>query len=302
MSEETAALSGSLSGKRVAVIVLTLDEEINLPDCIASLDGLDHDLYVVDSGSKDRTKELACAASATVFSHPFENYAKQRNWAQAQLPPSYRWVLHLDADERLTPELAAEIRTVVGLDDEKVNGWMMRQRTVFLGRWIRHGAHYPVWHLRLFRPACGRCEDRKYDQHFIVEGVVRRMDNDYIDVIASDLATWTTRHLRWVKAEVDELSSVETPSGASVSPSLFGSPIQRRRWLRQRLYNRAPPFARAVGYWAYRYFFRLGFLDGVEGLIFHFLQGLWLRMMIDIELWQRSRQDFKDPPEPHLGL
>lgn len=272
----------------LAVVVLTQDEEVNLPDCLASVAGLGGALYVVDSGSSDRTVEIAQAAGATVLGRPFTNYSDQRNWAQSQLPAAVRWVLHLDADERLTPGLAAEIAAAITADETGVDGWMVPKRTVFLGRWIRHGAHYPSWHLRLFRPDVGRCEDRLYDQHFVVSGTVGRLHHDLVDVVASNLTTWTERHLRWARAEADELMRATT-NGVRVQPRLWGTPIERRRWLREHAYNRAPLFLRPVGYWVYRYFIRLGFLDGVEGLLFHFLQGLWARMMIDAELWLRSR-------------
>ena len=139
----------------LTVVVLTYNEEANLPACIASLRGLKCELHVVDSGSTDRTLDIARAGGASVTSHPFENYAMQRNWAQRELPIRSEWVLHLDADERLTPELVDEIDRVLANPPVNVNGFLLRKRTVFMGRWIKHGGQYPAYHLRLFRRNCG---------------------------------------------------------------------------------------------------------------------------------------------------
>ncbi len=274
----------------VSVIVLAYNEEVNLPACLASLEGLACELYVVDSGSTDGTRQIAAAAGATVVEHPFENYSAQRNWAQQNLPLRTEWVLHLDADERLTPALVAEINTVLENPTPEIDGFLFRKRTIFMGRWIRHGGHYPAYHLRLFRKHRGSCEQRLYDQHFVVAGATATLRHDYLDVLTSDLDRWTTRHLRWAELEAREALQHDAAS-SRVRPDAFGDPIQRRRWLREGFYGRWPLFLRAFLYWIYRYFFRLGFLDGREGLIFHFLQGCWFRFMIDAKIHElRARR------------
>jgi len=277
---------------KVSVVILTLNEEGNLPECLASLDGLDCEVFVLDSGSTDRTREIATAARARVFEHPFEQYAAQRNWAQRNLPLTSHWVLHLDADERLTPKLVTEINCVLRELPPDVHGFLFRKRTIFMGRWIRHGGHYPSYHLRLFLKDQGSCEDRLYDQHFVVSGNVKGLEHDYIDVLTSDLSVWSTRHVRWAELEAQEILN-RSEGKVRVRAELLGDPIQRRRWLREDLYLRCPLFARCFLYWFYRYFIRLGFLDRKEGLIFHFLQGLWFRFLVDakvVELRNRHLQ------------
>lgn len=273
---------------KLSVLVLTHDEEKNLPGLLDSLAGLDHDLFVMDSGSTDRTIEIARAAGATVFEYPFDNYGAQRNRAQAMLPNQLGWVLHLDADERLTPELRDEIPTLA-TDHGSFDGFMLRQRTVFMGRWIKHGAHYPSFHLRLFKIERGRCEDRLYDQHFLVDGKVGRSKHDYIDTIGADLMTWTVRHARWASLEADEHErGRRTVEG--VVPRLGGTPIERKRWLRVKVLNRSALVGRSFGYWFYRYFLRAGFLDGKEGFIFHFLQGCWYQFLVGATIYEREKQ------------
>jgi glycosyltransferase involved in cell wall biosynthesis len=274
---------------RVSVIVLAYNEEANLPDCLASLKYLDCEVLVVDSGSTDATREIARQAGAAIFEHPFETYGAQRNWAQGHLPLAADWVLHIDSDERLTPELVAEINGVLLNLPPDVDGFLFRKRTFFMGRWIRHGGHYPSYHLRLFRKDRGGCEERLYDQHYVVSGKVRKLEHDYVDVLTSDLSVWSARHVRWAELEAREIAEGYDPEGR-VKASPFGNPIARRRWLREGLYWKLPLFLRAFLYWFYRYFLRLGFLDGKEGMIFHFLQGFWFRFLIDAKLVEMKKR------------
>lgn len=277
--------------RQLSVIILTFNEEANLPACLESLEGLDCERFVVDSGSTDGTLEIARRMGAIVFEHPFDNYAAQRNWALENLPLQTEWILNLDADERLTPALSSEIRETLARPLTGVDGFLLRKRTVFMGRWIKHGGHYPAYHLRLFRRGRGRCEDRLYDQHFLVAGRMESLRQDYLDVLTPDISTWTQRHTRWAEAEARQM--LAQGDGASVDrvrSDLRGNPIERRRWLRDGPYAHAPLFLRAFLYWLYRYFLRLGFLDGKEGLIFHFLQGCWFRFLVDAKIYEHQRK------------
>ncbi len=280
---------------QLATVVLTYNEQGNLPACIASLAGLRCQLVVVDSGSTDRTLAIAGEGGALVLEHPFEHYAAQRNWALLHLPQGVEWVLNLDADERLTPDLVHEINDLLADPPADIDGFLLCKRTVFLGRWMKHGGHYPSYHLRLFRNHRGRCEERLYDQHFVVHGQIRRLRHDYIDVVASNLTTWTVRHALWAELEAIEM---RTPRGLAdqVHPALFGNPIERKRWLRQIPYARAPLFWRAFLYWLYRYVVRRGFLDVTQGLIFHFLQGFWFRFLVDAKMVELRQS------QPHGGV
>ncbi len=276
----------------LSVIILTHNEEHNLPACLASLRGLDAEIFVVDSGSSDRTIEIARAAACHVALHPFENYARQRNWGFDNLSIATPWTLCLDADERLTPELVVELGALLTQPDVPHHGYMLRKRTLFMGRWIRHGGQYPAWHLRLFRSGHGRCEDRLYDQHFVVDGQVGSLAHDYIDVITSDLGTFIARHNRWAELEAREIlaaTGAASPQQARVTARLTGTAIERRRFLRTRVYQRFPLFVRPFLFWIYGYVFRLGFLDSVEGLIFHTLQRFWFRFLVDAKIWEMTR-------------
>ncbi|MCK6693194.1 MAG: glycosyltransferase family 2 protein [Thermoanaerobaculia bacterium] len=281
----------------ISVIILTYNEEKNLPDCLASLQGLAEEIFVVDSGSTDRTPEIARAAGAIVLEHPFENYGRQRNWALDNLPLRCEWTLQLDADHRVTAELQVSLRQLFNpLPPGDVNGYMVSRRTMFLGKWIRHGGHYPVYHAVLFRRQSGRCEDKLYDQHFVVQGTVRKLRGDIIDVITDSLSTFTERHNRWSSLEAAEQPGATDQTDAPrIQPRIAGTPMEQRRFLKS-AYERWPLFVRPFLYFLVRYFFRLGFLDGRRGLIFHFLQGFWFRFLIDAKIFE---QRYRNNPATH---
>lgn len=266
-----------------SVIILTFNSELSIGQTLQSVSGLTDDIHVVDSGSRDRTLEIARSFGATVLEHPFENYGAQRNWAIDCIAPKYGWQLHLDADERLTPELRDEI---AALDENaEMAGYHLPRLMHFLGRPIRHGAMFPTWHMRLFRNGLGRCETRRYDQHFYVtSGQTARLRAHMIDDIRMPLTEWTFRHNRWSDAEVEELS--EGDSQGRIAGQFSGNPVERKRYLRG-LYNRSPLFVRPFALFFYRYFLRAGFMDGTEGLIFFVLQTFWFRFLIDAKLYER---------------
>src|SRR5579872_7439757 len=272
----------------ISVIVLTHDEERNIKECLESVRGWCDEIVVVDSGSTDATRAIAEVIADAFVVHPFETYSAQRNWAQNALDLRNQWVLHLDADERVSAELADSIDGLFATgSDRDLSGATFSRRTIFMGRWIKHGGHYPAYHVRLFRRDSGRCEERLYDQHFLVDGPVAYLEGDLIDILSGDLDTWTRRHLRWAGAEALEV--MQPSRGRRVVPSLGRDPIARRRWYRDVLFGRTPSFLRAFLYFGYRYILRGGFLDGVEGLIFHFLHACWFRFYVDAKLWEARR-------------
>lgn len=268
---------------RPSVIILTYNSELSIAETLQSVVQLSDDIHIVDSYSKDRTVEIAASFGAKVIEHAFENYGAQRNWAIESLSLKYAWQLHLDADERLSPELQKEIAELT--EDSEISGFYLPRLMLFLGRPIRHGGMFPTWHMRLFRTGLGRCEARKYDQHFyLTSGKTAQLKGQMTDDIRMSLSEWTFRHNRWSDAEVEEQSgSADT---GRIEGKLSGDPVERKRFLR-RLYNDAPLFVRPFGLFFYRYFLRLGFLDGATGFIFFVLQTFWFRFLVDAKLYEK---------------
>jgi glycosyltransferase involved in cell wall biosynthesis len=269
----------------ISVIILTFNSERTIAKTIESAAKVSDDIHVVDSYSSDRTLEILSQYSVNLVQHPFENYGEQRNWAIANLPLKYKWELHLDADERLTNALITELKQLAVKFPDDINGYYIGRIVHFMDRPIEHGGMYKIFHLRLFRHGQGRCESRKYDQHFYADGTTAKLQAAFIDDIRMSLSEWTFRHNRWADAEVNELGSDDQTG--RITPDLTGNPVQKKRFLRG-IYNDTPLFVRPFLLFIYRYFLRLGFLDGKEGLIFFVLQTFWFRFLIDAKLLERQ--------------
>ena len=169
---------------------------------------------------------------------------------------------------------------------DEIKGLMASRRTMFMGRWIRRGGHYPVYHAIAFRRGWGFCEEREYDQHFVIKGKAEVLKADVVDIITDSLTNFTSRHNRWATLEAAEaMEDTLKKAGTVVKANKNGNPMEQRRWLRMRYY-RSPIFLRVFLYFAYRYVVRLGFLEGKEGLIFHFLQGFWFRLLVDAKIYE----------------
>lgn len=269
----------------LSVIVLTKDEEANLPACLESLRGLEADVFVVDSGSTDRTVKIAEEWGAKVVSHAWPGYGVQRNWALDHLPLRAEWVLHLDADERVTPALAERLAKL-GEIGAGFDAFRLQQHTHWMGRWIKHGGFHPFYQARLHRRGKARYEERAYDQRLVPDGRVGEIKAAYINIVTDSLTEWTTRHNRWASLEA---ATVVDGDRTREHVSYRDGPIEKRLWLRQRVYYRQPLFVRAFMYFFLRYFIRLGFLDGREGLVFHVLHGLWYRFLVDAKIFEMRR-------------
>lgn len=277
----------------LSAVVLTFNEQDNLPRCLESLGSLRCRLYLVDSGSTDATLEIGRRYGAAIVTHPFETHARQWQWALENLPFTTEWVLALDADQSLTPELAAEIVALFSGTHQfsarldTLDGIYLNRRQVFRGRWIKHGGYYPKYLLKIFRRSRVLLDHYDFvDHHFYVRGATVKLQHDLVERNSKedDIAFWITKHVRYANllAEEEYQRNIDGYS-RMIQPSWFGSPDQRTLQVKT-LWSRMPMYVRPVLYFFYRYFLRLGFLDGKAGFIFHFLQALWFRLLVDIYL------------------
>jgi glycosyltransferase involved in cell wall biosynthesis len=281
----------------ITAVVLTRDEQANLPSCLDSLTGWLQRIVVVDSGSVDETCRVARERGAEVLEHAFESHTKQWRWALDRLGGGADWVLGLDADQVVTPELRASItRLFAGADPrlEQCDGFYVNRRQIFRGRWIRHGGYYPKYLLKLFRAGRVQLDPADLmDHHFHVAGATARLSGDLIEENRKeqDISFWLQKHIRYAELLAREEQMRRAGAGTQLVPAAFGSPDQRVVWLKQRWYA-LPRYWRAAGYFLYRYVVRLGFLDGREGFVFHSLQAFWLRLIVDVQLDQlETRQE-----------
>lgn len=277
----------------VTAIVLTFNEESNLPACLESLSGWCRKTFVVDSGSTDRTVDLAREAGAEVVHHPFETHAKQWNWALKNLPIATDWVLCLDADQQVTPELRDEIlRTLPNIPPE-VTGFYLPRKQIFRGKWIRHGGYWPKYLLKLFRRGTGWTDEKELvDFRFYVQGGIGRLKNPLIEQNKKEeeILFWLKKHIRYIELHAqEEYRRRHERVRWTIRPSFWGTPDQRVLWLKQ-VWYRLPPLVRPFLYFPYRYFFLLGILDGRQGALYHFLHAFWYELMISIRLRELERE------------
>jgi glycosyltransferase involved in cell wall biosynthesis len=283
--------SDPLTPLPVTAVVLTRDERRNLPACLGSVAGRIADVVVVDCFSTDDTVEIAKANGARVFQRNWKNYGDQFQWALDNVPMDTEWVLRLDADERWTEDGFRCLAEV--LRDPEVHGVNVRMRIHFMGRFLRHGGLYPNLFLRVFRRAGARIEQRWMDEHISVPGKVVSPGIDVIEANydrQENIGLWTTKHNAYSTREaVDALIRRWRLRELDTVADLRGDSTRRRRWMKEHVYARAPLFVRPFLYFGYRYLFRLGFLDGVPGFVFHVLQGFWYRFLVDVKVYQLER-------------
>ncbi|MCX5724491.1 MAG: glycosyltransferase family 2 protein [Nitrospirae bacterium] len=278
----------------VALIILTYNEEANLAQALDSVAGWAHELFILDSGSTDRTREIARRYGCHIAQHQFENYAKQRNYALDHLPIRSEWILFLDADEWVPEALKEEISSLIATLPD-ANGFYLKRRLIWMGRWIRRG-YYPSWILRLFRQGTGRCEDRAVNEHLIVEGKTGQLRHDFMHEDRKGVTDWIAKHNGYATREAQELLNARSgPAYREIDASLFGSQAQRTRWLRYRIWNRMPPLIRPFCYFFYRYVLAGGFWDGQAAFTYHCLHALWYPMLIDLKYLELKKQH-QPPP------
>ncbi len=273
----------------ISVVILTFNSASTIQATLESAFRVSEDVHVVDSFSTDETIEILRRYGVNLVQRSFENYGAQRNWAIDHLHLKYPWELHLDSDERLSDQLVEEMNRIKEDFPEGVDGYYIPRLVHFLGRPLWHGGMFPIWHMRLFRHGRGRCESRRYDQHFYVTGPSAKLRAPMIDDISMPLGEWVTRHNRWAEAEVEELCGGRG-GGRIVGALLSGDPVKSKRYWRG-MYERLPILVRPFLLFIYRYILRLGFLDGREGLVFYVLQTFWFRFLIDAKLFERRMRN-----------
>lgn len=270
-----------ITSHAIHAIILTLDEEKHIARCIKSIAGRCASITVIDSGSLDRTSQIAKDLGAEVVFNKFVNHAGQVNFGIDYLAARGGWLLRIDADEILEPESAEALAAFVRTVSDDTAGILLKRRLHFLGRRIRHGAMEPSWQMRLWRNGAGRCEQRWMDEHVIVDGAIVKSELVLADVNLNTITWWTNKHNSYASREAIEfvMDSRKPAVGLRGQAGL-------RRFLKQRVYARLPSGLRALLYFIYRYLFRLGFLDGRSGFYFHVLQAFWYRTLVDAKIYE----------------
>jgi glycosyltransferase involved in cell wall biosynthesis len=277
-------LAGKLS---ITAIILTFNEEVHIDRCLSRILPLVERVVVVDCFSTDRTVEIARSRGADVLQHAWKNYSDQFQWGLNTANPTTEWVLRLDADEYLEKGVQSELRQRLVVLSEDVTGLQFKLKVIFRGRWIRHGRYYSTLLLRLWRNGVGQIEQRWMDEHIVLaHGRTERLfGGDLVDHNLKDIGWWTDKHNRYATRHMADYINREYHLFAEDERiTETQTPARTKRFLKNCVYGCAPIYLRAVMFYLYRYIVCLGFLDGREGFVFHFLHGFWMMMLIDAKI------------------
>lgn len=277
----------------LSVIILTYNEELHIRRCLENVLPFAKKVFVVDCFSTDKTKEIALSLGAEVVEHAWPgNQAEQFNWALDNLPISTEWILRLDADEYLLPELVEELQKKLPTLPEDVTGIIFNRRHIFMGKWMRRGI-YPVKLLRAFRHGKGMCEQRLMDEHIqLTEGRAVEFAHDFCDHNLNNLSWFCHKHVNYaireavdlLDMELDLTGAAESDNDKEISPQALAKRMKKHKYARQ------PLFWRSFAYFCYRYFLKGACLDGKVGFVWTFLQGWWYRTLVDAKVYEIKRQ------------
>lgn len=268
----------------ITAIILTKNEEINIFDCIESIRSTVKRIVVVDSFSTDKTVEIAKSCGCEVFQHPFENYAKQYMYGIEVANIKTVWTLRIDADERLTPDSAAELEELcLQNENTDVSGIILRFKKNFLGKDLYHGGVYPWKKMNCYKTAYGNIEDRFMDEHIVLsQGSAVEMKHDCLHFDFKNLEYFINKHNWYSSREtVDYFENLEKQKARTE--------LDFKTWFKMRVYYRLPLGVRAHIYYLYRYYLKFGFLDGKEGKIYAFLQAYWYRYLVDAKIYECTK-------------
>ena len=271
----------------VTLLVTTRNEAANIERCLSSAHQFIDQIFVIDSDSEDETVTIARKYAEVV------NLAYDHSkiipwiyqWGLDNLAIRNDWVMILEADQILTPELKSELESLF-TKPVREDGFYVRRQQVFRGKALRFGGYGSKYMLKLFRRAAGELDPEETDTRVYVKGVVGRLRSPIIEENQkeNDILFYLQKHLRYADAFArEELQRREEGFKWKQQPRLFGTPDQRVLWLKQNFF-RLPLYIRPFLYFFYRYVILLGFLDGKQGAIFHFMQAFWFRLVWDIRL------------------
>lgn len=271
---------------KVTVVILTKNEEIHLQRCLDSVHNFADSVVIVDSGSSDRTVEIAKQNNCKILKRDWTNHSDQFNWALKAIDFEIDWVLRVDADEVVGKNFFSNFVTNLASTSHKA--FTLNRYMAFCGKRLKYGGLFPRPIVRLFRHGYGHYEKRLMDEHLIIDGSVGELQVSLLDDNLNTLSWWINKHNHYSSLEALEVIKMIISREKSIKTS-FSLHTNFLRFLKNKVFYKAPIFLRSLLYFLYRYIFRLGFLDGFYGFAFHFLQGFWYRFLVDLKVMEFKR-------------
>lgn len=281
-----------MGSSSITAIILTFNEAKHLQRCIDSIHSLTSDVVVVDSLSTDGTAAIAKQNGAKVLERAWENnHSTQFNWALTQLPLDTQWVLRIDADEILTPQLVSQIQLALEKMNPEVVGIRFQRKMVFQGYLLKYGGMGSNQILRMFKFGHGKSESRWMDEHIKVDGPYIDVSGAIIDDNLNSLDWWIAKHNNYASREAVDLLNLKYQfmqiDRLEVDAGRSSAGLKRK--IKEGIYAKLPGGMRAYAYFLYRYIVLLGFLDQKTGRQFHYLQALWYRSLVDMKVAEVER-------------
>jgi len=279
---------------KITTIILTYNEEKHIKRCIESAKKYSKSIFIVDSFSKDKTVEIAKSLGVEILQNQFINYSQQFSWALNNINIKTDWTLRLDADEYLEDKLIEELNQRLNNLPKDVVGINFKRKHIFMNKWIRFGGRFPLVLLRLWRTGKGYIEDRWMDEHIIInEGKTITFKECFCDHNLNNLNFFIEKHNWYADREAvdilaDRLNIIDQKNDINFQNSSIKT--NSTRIMKNFIYNKLPFSVGPLLYFFYRYFILLGFVDGKEGLIYHFLQGFWYRFLVDSKVVEYVRE------------
>ena len=275
-------------------IILTYNEEVHLPRLLQSISELDAPVFILDSGSTDNTIQVGESFGAKFLQNPFVNHPKQWDFALKNFDIQTPWLICLDADQVVTNELKQQLLRFKDEDYQNINGIYFNRKNFFKGRWIKYGGYYPFYMLKMIRYGVGYSDlNENMDHRLIAPGETVVWKNGVIleeNLKENNISFWIEKHNRYSdQLAHEEVERIQLLRSQTITPRFWGSPYERSAWFK-RLWYKLPRYTRPALYFTYRMIFQLGILDGRTGVIFHFLQGFWFRLIVDIKIDEIIKQ------------
>ncbi len=263
---------------KIAIIVLTYNEEIHLERCLKSIRSISKKIWIIDSFSTDKTIKISKKYNAKLIKRKFVNQSEQFNWAIKLIPKKYDWIFRIDADEYLSLNLIQNVKTKIKeFKKNNIKGIYFNRKFIYQNKILNYGGLSDIKSLRMFRNGYGKSEERNMDEHIIVNGKTASISGVIYDHNLKDTNHFIAKHIDYAKREALDYLIYKFKIN-NHNKKLLNSSNSKKKFL---FYYRCPKYFRAIVYFLYRYFILFGFLDGLRGFKFHSIQALFYRIYVD---------------------
>ncbi len=266
----------------LTAIILTYNEEKHIKRCILSLKNIAKKIVIVDSYSKDKTLEIAKKYNVKIYKNKFLHQSQQVNWALSNIKFKTKWMLRIDADEYLTNDLKKNLIKSFNKINKNISGIIINRKVKFLDKEINYGGTSPHKSLRIWKTGLGKCENVFMDEQIIVKGKIINIDGFLIDENLNSLSWWIEKHKKYAVREA--INYFSEKSNLQKYRKITNNKAMIKKYLKQNVYYKLPIFIRPIILFFYKFFLKLGFLTGWQGLLYCILQTLWYRFLVDVNI------------------